>query len=145
MAQPGNGDIPGRGDHRAKLLEELDLTSEQKNKIEDLRIAMQLEAIDMRADIEKLELSLESELKANDANRKAVLALADKINTKRGELQKMHIAHRFDVRSVLNAEQKKIFDAKSFNKQHFKRHKIKQHLKDHERRPQCVRGIRRFQ
>ena len=143
LAQPGPGHQSGKGEFRTSLMEELDLTNDQQKKIDNMREAMQLEAIDLRADIQKLELKLESEMKANNSSKKSVMAVAAKLNAKRGELQTMHISNRFDVRALLTVEQRQLFDSRPFKKYGLKRHQNGRHFQDMGKRP-GGRGIRRF-
>jgi hypothetical protein len=71
------------------------------------------------------------------------MAIADKLNAKRGELQTMHISHRFDVRALLTVEQRQLFDSRPFNKYGLKQHQNRGHFQDMGKRP-GGRGIRRF-
>ncbi|MFC1550399.1 Spy/CpxP family protein refolding chaperone [Candidatus Neomarinimicrobiota bacterium] len=144
LAQPEPGNCANKGEHRAKLMDELNLTNDQQKQIDNLRESMQLKAIDMKADVQKLEIKLESEMKADNSSKKSIMAIADKLNAKRGELQRMHISHRFDVRQLLTVEQRQIFDSRPFNRHGFKQHQNENHSQHMRKRAGGGRGIRRF-
>lgn len=108
-AQPDRGfGHPGMGPDKG-----LDLTEKQQEQITKLHTQTQTKAIDLRADLEKLQLELRGQLRADRPNKKAIDATVDKIAAKRGTLQKLHLNNQLEVRVVLTPEQRELFDARS--------------------------------
>jgi len=108
-AQPGRGFghfgmAPDKG---------LNLTEKQQEQITKLHTQTQTKAIDLRADLEKLQLELRGQLRADSPNKKVIDATVDKIAAKRGALQKLHLNNHLEVRAVLTPEQRELFDSRS--------------------------------
>ncbi|MCK6615585.1 MAG: Spy/CpxP family protein refolding chaperone [Ignavibacteriaceae bacterium] len=108
-------DAQGRGprDDRPRpgynMIEKLDLSDAQKDKIEQLRLDHQKQMIDLRAALDKERLAMK-ELMANDnLNRSAYLAQEEKLNAARDKMQKARANHQMDIYDQLNADQKKIW------------------------------------
>lgn len=106
----------------------LNLTKKQQEQITKLRTQTQTKAIDLRADLEKLQLELRGQLRADRPNKKAIDATVDKIAAKRGALQKLRLNNHLDVRAVLTPEQRELFDSRSSKRGLSKDHG---HKKDH--------------
>ena len=112
-AQPG----PGTGKRKAMIHEKLNLTPEQEKKIEDLRTSHQKKMIDLRADMAKLHLEKKELLNKGNYDRKAFLALEDKIMKQRNTIETSMANHRMDVYELLDANQKVIWnDRPAFNR-----------------------------
>ncbi len=107
---------PGRGFSKARmgLDDHLKLTSQQVEQIQKSRTAFETEAIDLRADMQKLQLELRGQMRADKPNQKAIDATIDKIAAKQAALQKLRVGHHLEVRALLTDEQKQIFDARPF-------------------------------
>ena len=112
IAQPGHG---FRAVHPG-LDDQLKLTPQQVEQIQKLRTAFQTKAIDLQADLKKLHLELNEQLRADSPNRRAINATLDKIAAQGAALEKLRVGHRLDVRALLTDEQKQVFDARPFGR-----------------------------
>ncbi|UCD37594.1 MAG: Spy/CpxP family protein refolding chaperone [Fidelibacterota bacterium] len=108
LAQPWHG----FGGHHKTWDKDLDLTKEQKEKITGLRTDFQKEAIDMRADMQKLRLELQEQMRTEKPDRKAIEATVDKITAKQNTMMMARVNTHLDVRGVLTPEQREKFDAR---------------------------------
>ncbi|MFB0515283.1 MAG: Spy/CpxP family protein refolding chaperone [Candidatus Neomarinimicrobiota bacterium] len=106
----------GPGMCRLLWNEDLKLTKEQQEQITKLGTQFQTQVIDLRADLQKLRLELQEQLRAVSPNKKAIDATLDKINAKQGAIQKLRVNHQLDVRAVLTPEQREIFDSRPFKR-----------------------------
>ncbi len=107
-AQPEPG--MGMGKRKAMMHEKLNLTPDQEKKIEDLRTAHQKKMIDLRADMQKLHLEKKELLSKGNYDRKAFLALDDKIMKQRNTIETAMANHQMDVYDLLDANQKVIWN-----------------------------------
>ncbi len=104
---PGRGFGPGRGgcyDARAGL-ENLNLTSEQKTKIEDLQIAYEKVTRPLRDKIYDKSVELRKLWLAAEPDKAKILAAQKELNALRDELQTKVTEMRLDIRKVLTPEQ----------------------------------------
>lgn len=108
FAQPEPG--MGMGKRKAMMHEKLNLTADQEKKIEDLRTAHQKKMIDLRADMQKLHLEKKELLSKGNYDRKAFLALEDKIMKQRNTIETAMANHQMDVYELLDAGQKEIWN-----------------------------------
>jgi len=103
---------PRREEGRLKnknVWERLNLTDEQKEKVQSFRLKHQKEMIDLKADLEKAELAL-NELKAKkNFSRSDYLNAVEKINDAENKISLSRADHRMDVYELLTDEQKKEF------------------------------------
>lgn len=120
LAQPGGGGFrgprggdddnfgPQRGARMAKFL---DLTDEQKTKVEDMRLNHQREMLPLRSELQ----GLRTELKLAETAETYNAAKAESLVKKMGELHtKMHLQrlkNHQEMRSLLTTEQRKKFDS----------------------------------
>lgn len=105
-AQPFRED----GKHRHnKMLEKLDLSTEQKDKIQTLRIAHQKEIIDLKADLEKAKLALRELREKKNFSRTDYLGAVEKINNAENKISLSRANHRMDVYDLLTDKQKEEF------------------------------------
>lgn len=84
------------------------LTEEQIEQIQELRLELQRASIDIRANIQKLRLDLSEQLAADEPNRRAVNSTLDDIGAEEVSLEKLEIGFRLDVRDLLTDEQKEV-------------------------------------
>ena len=108
LAQPGQA----RGGFDKMRGEQLNLTAEQQEQIDELQTDFQKQAIDLRADLQKLQLELREQMQADQPNKRAIDATLDKLSAKQSELHKLRVYHQLDVRTLLTPEQRQIFDAR---------------------------------
>jgi hypothetical protein len=87
----------------------LDLSEEQRESMETLRMEHRMEMIDLQAEQRKLRLEMMMELKESDPDRGKLEAILDKIAAVEEKIGRRRLAHLLDVRKVLNDDQWKIF------------------------------------
>ena len=112
FAQPGHG---FRAVHPG-LDDQLKLTPQQVEQIQKLRTAFQTKAIDLQADLKKLQLELREQMRAERPSKRTIDATLDKIAAQRAALEKLRVGHRLDVRALLTDEQKQMFEARPFGR-----------------------------
>jgi Spy/CpxP family protein refolding chaperone len=125
---PGAG--PGFGDHRPpferafgaqgdrgrwwnnpRMVERLKLTDEQRKAFDGILLAHRETLIDLRASLEKAELSMEPLMRADQPNEGQILSQIDKVAQARAELEKANARFLLAIRSKLTAEQWKQLQA----------------------------------
>ncbi len=105
FAQPEG---PAMGKRFAKML---DLTGEQTQKIEDLRLQMQKDILPLQSQVQQKRTDLKLLLTADSPDQSKINKTIDDISQIRSQMQKIRVKQQMAVRSLLNAEQKKKFDA----------------------------------
>ena len=100
----------GRQYQRENNFEKLNLTTEQKSKIEALRLTNQEEMIKLKSELELKELELRKLKSSDNFSRKDVLNLTKEINEARGKIELARANHRMDVYEILDENQKKIWN-----------------------------------
>ena len=88
----------------------LDLSEEQKAKMQDLRLAHQKEVIPIQSELQKQAASMKLEITADKFNESKVKSIQNEISKLRSELQMKMVLHQRAVRDLLTPEQKKKFD-----------------------------------
>ncbi len=107
MRGMGPGTMMGQGPGPMGIL---NLTDEQKGKIEDLHLAHQKDITPLRAELQKQQSSLKLELTADKFNESKVKSIQGEISKLQSEIAAKMVQHLRAVRDVLTAEQKKKFD-----------------------------------
>lgn len=109
---PGDGDCMmhgkmghGQGECNILACAELELTDDQKEKIRDLMFAHRQEMIDLKASLEKAQLTMRHEMLSDSPDKARVLAAAKEVNAIKGQMAEAKINHRFAIRDVLSADQ----------------------------------------
>jgi len=88
-----------------RLKGEIGLTPQQEQKIEDMMLAYEENAIRRGSDLKVLELKFASLLKGNRIDRREVEKQARQIGAMKTDLQVGHLNYLLDVRDILTAEQ----------------------------------------
>ncbi len=101
---------PGQG-HGQRMMDGLNLTTEQKEKLHDAKIAHQKEMIPLRADLKVAEIELREMIRSNES-KSAIEAKVDAIGKLRTQIEKKRIDQQLMMRSILTAEQLKKWDAR---------------------------------
>lgn len=111
MAQPGQGDGQGPKGNKEKhrdgierMSDKLDLTPEQQKALKDLRQELKGQMIDLRANVEKAKLAVESQMTAEQINRDALMAAVDAESAAELAVKKAMIDHHLKVREIVGAE-----------------------------------------
>ena len=96
---------PGRWWKMPNVVERLDLSTEQQEKLDAIFHTAANELIDRRGDVEKANVALRAELDQAQLNRQNVLRAAARVNEARGKLFERELAMLMDMRGVLNDPQ----------------------------------------
>jgi Spy/CpxP family protein refolding chaperone len=100
--------MPQKGFLKARLIEKLNLTDEQKSKIEDLRITHQEKMIDLKANLEKKILALKELRVKGNIDRNSVIAAVKDINQAKDEIALARANNIMDIYETLTPDQQKI-------------------------------------
>ena len=96
---------PGRWWKMPQVVQRLDLTAEQQEKLDAIFHGAANELIDRRGDVEKANVALRAELDQAQINRPNVLRAAAKLSEARGKLFERELSMLMDMRGVLNDPQ----------------------------------------
>ncbi len=99
-----------RGEFRGMMLEKLNLTDEQKEAVEKLRLKHQSEMIDLKADLQKKKLALKELTNNGNYSRDDYINAVKAINAAKNNIATSMANQRMDVYDLLTPEQKKTFD-----------------------------------
>lgn len=103
---PPGGPLPhGKWWRRPEVAENLDLTREQQQKLDEVFNAASTELIDTKAEMRKLEIQLRSELERTQLRRQEIHRIATQLNAARGKLFERELMLLVDMRSVLEDSQ----------------------------------------
>ena len=105
MGPGGRG--PGMGPGLGMRLAALDLTDEQKTKLEAIHERSARKNIQSRADIQIARLDLRKLLRADNPDRRAIESQIDKVSSMQAAMQKANLGAMFEARSVLTDAQRK--------------------------------------
>jgi len=103
--QMGRADGPGMGRLLA-LSEELGLTDEQKDQLEQMMLDFQLEQVDRKAELKKARMRLRALKHDPEAPQQEVMRGIDGAASLRADMQKQRFLHRKAVQNVLTDVQK---------------------------------------
>lgn len=95
----------GRWWNNPKVAQAINLTDDQKKKMDDIFQQHRLKLVDLHANLEKQQLLIRPLIEADNPNESQVLAQIDKIAQARAELEKADAHMLFDIRKVLTADQ----------------------------------------
>jgi Spy/CpxP family protein refolding chaperone len=101
----------GRWWNNTKLVERLKLTDEQRKAFDGILLAHRAKLIDLRASLEKAELTLEPLMSDDPPNEAKILAQIDKVAQARAELEKANAGFLLAIRAKLTPEQWKQMQA----------------------------------
>ncbi len=94
---------------RQNMIEKLNLTAEQKDKITDLRSKNQKEMIDLRAELKKKMVDMRDLRKDPKLTRDGLISEVKDINGIKDQIAIARANHMMDLYEVLTPEQKKIW------------------------------------
>lgn len=102
----GQVDVPeGKWWKRPRLAAEINLTADQSKEIERIFVQARARLIDLKADLEKKQLTLQSSMEDRAVDRKTVEKEIGAVETARAELQKARALMVLDIKQVLKPEQ----------------------------------------
>ena len=93
---------------KENMIEKLNLSSEQKDKISELRTKHQKEMVDLRAELQKKMID-KRELRNSDLTRSELLSSVNGINGIKNQIAIARANHQMDVYELLTPEQRKIW------------------------------------
>ncbi len=99
-----------RGDHghwwnEPRMISKLNLTEEQRKDMDGIMDQHRLKLVDLRANVDKAELTLEPLMKADKPDEEKILAQVDRIADARKELERANARFLLAIRSKLTPEQ----------------------------------------
>lgn len=103
------GDNPKSKQMRMNMKELLNLSEDQGNKIEALRLSQEESMIKFRADLELKELEIRKLKSSEKFSRSAMINLTKDINAIKNEIALARTNHQMDVYDLLDESQRKIW------------------------------------
>lgn len=117
LAAPLSAQLPelpmGKWWKRPRVVEQLQLTADQQQRLEEIFAKNRRQFIDLRADLERRQLDLEELLAKKDADPKKIGAAADALEQAKARASKARTMMVVEMRGVMTEEQwQKIVDAR---------------------------------
>ena len=127
----------GSGMEKANKLQELQLTIEQEDQMQNLRYDFEKVQITLKANLKTEQLELKKLKQADEPNKKKIHAQIEKVGDERVALEKARADHHLEIRKVLTEDQYKIFKKKMKGKAGRQGHHMRENRGYHEdgRRP----------
>ena len=116
--------LPQKEFFRHQMMDKLNLTDEQKTKIEDARISHQKQMIDLRANLEKKLLVLKELRMKDNLDRNAVIAAVKDINQAKDDIAIARANNLMDIYEILTPAQRKTWKDNMGFFNEFRRHKM---------------------
>lgn len=95
----------GRWWNDPQIAQQLNLTDDQKHRMDDIFQQHRLKLIDLNANLEKQEVLMQPMISADQPNEAQVMAQIDKIAQARADLYKANAHMLFDLRKTLTPDQ----------------------------------------
>lgn len=119
MQNRANGDCQGQmmnrgdkqGQNQQRMMTQLNLTDEQRAKVEEIHLNGQKGMIPLRNNIQEKNAQLRTLRMSDDYDEAAVNALIDEIGELRTAMMAMRTGHQQQVRELLTEEQRIKFDS----------------------------------
>ncbi len=102
MAQ---GMPPGKWWQRPDVIQELQLTHEQQNRLDEIFRGAANDLIDAKGAVEKLQIAIRGELDRPQTRKAELLRIAEQLSEARGKLFERELTMLVDMRAVLNDRQ----------------------------------------
>jgi Spy/CpxP family protein refolding chaperone len=115
--------------NRDRIQEKLNLSEEQIDKIEALRLSHKKEMINLNADVELKEVELEQLKSSVNFSREAYLNKVNEIITAKNKIALARANHQMDVYQLLDDNQKKEWN-KTTRMMHERKHKVVRKMRD---------------
>jgi Spy/CpxP family protein refolding chaperone len=96
---------PGRWWDEPDFAQRIGISADQRQKMEDIFNSTRLKLIDLKASLEKEEVSMEPLVQADSPDENKVLAQIDRVAQARAELEKANTRMLFELRRQLTHEQ----------------------------------------
>jgi hypothetical protein len=118
-----------RNKFKEKFREELNLNEEQQSKIEQLKINHEKQMVDLKAELDKREISLKELKQKINFSRNDYISSIERINEIKNQITVLHANHRMDVYELLDENQKEVWikmgDNMNRGKHFFGEHRMK--------------------
>ncbi|HET8772305.1 MAG TPA: periplasmic heavy metal sensor [Thermoanaerobaculia bacterium] len=105
IAEGQGGMPPGKWWQRPEVIRELQLTSEQQGRLDEIFRGAANDLIDAKGDVEKLQIAIRGELDRPQLRKAEALRIAGQLSAARGRLFEREVAMLLDMRAVLNEQQ----------------------------------------
>jgi hypothetical protein len=96
---------PGKWWRRPEVIQQLAITNEQQDKLDEIFRSSANDLIDAKAEVEKLQVALRGEIDRSQLRRQEIQRIASQLNAARGKLFDRELMMLVDMRGVLSAEQ----------------------------------------
>ena len=96
---------PGKWWRRAEVVQQLQLTADQQERLDDIFRNAADELIDAKAAVEKLQVQLRGEIDRSQLRRAEIQKVVSALNVARGRLFERELMMLVDMRAVLNETQ----------------------------------------
>jgi len=96
---------PGKWWRRPEIVQSLNLSNDQQDKLDEIFRAAASELIDLRAEVEKANIALRGELDRPQLDRVAIHRIATHLSDARAKLFDRELMMLVDMRGVLNDQQ----------------------------------------
>jgi Spy/CpxP family protein refolding chaperone len=96
---------PGRWWRRPEIVQRLNLSAEQQDRLEAIFRSAAPDLIDLKAQVDKSNIALRGELDRTQLDRAAIVRIAAQLNQSRGKLFERELGMLVDMRSVLTDPQ----------------------------------------
>ena len=109
---------------RDHFADELNLTEEQQNRIDELRLQHQKSMVDLKADLQKKKIEQKELMQKGNYTRAGFLENTNSIITAENQVELARANHQMDIYEQLDENQKAVWNKKGFG-MHDKREKFK--------------------
>ena len=96
---------PGKWWQRPEIVSELQLTTEQQERLDEVFRGAANDLIDAKAAVEKLQVAIRGELDRSQVRRAELQKIASQLSAARGRLFERELMMLVDMRGVLNDQQ----------------------------------------
>jgi Spy/CpxP family protein refolding chaperone len=116
------------GQNFYRIHEQLDLTDQQKAKLEDLGMQHQEKMVDMRAELDKARIETQRLRRSDKLNRSDIINQTKKMSNIRNKMAEARAHHMMDVYETLTDDQRKIWNDLKMDRPKFKDGRNKRHF-----------------
>jgi Spy/CpxP family protein refolding chaperone len=95
----------GKWWRREGIVQQLQLTVDQQDKLDEIFRGAANDLIDARAEVEKMQVALRGEIERNQLRRQEIQRIAARLSDARGKLFEREVMMLVDMRAVLNDQQ----------------------------------------
>jgi Spy/CpxP family protein refolding chaperone len=96
---------PGKWWRREGIVQQLQLTADQQDRLDEVFRGAANDLIDARGDVEKLQVALRGEIERPQLRRAEIQRIAARLSEARGKLFEREVMMLVDMRGVLNDQQ----------------------------------------